>query len=60
MASHYPTLDFRTVGRGYAARCFTDQLCKLRRSLEPVTMAIMETTTTEWVKEARRAEREVL
>jgi hypothetical protein len=59
VASYYSTLDFRAVGRGYAARSSADQLCQLEQSLEPVTTAIAEMTTAEWVKEARRVEREV-
>jgi hypothetical protein len=36
----------------------TDQLRELRESLVTVAMAIAEATTAEWVKAARRAERE--
>jgi hypothetical protein len=46
------------VGRGYATRWTTDQLCKLGESLVPVTTAIAVTTTAEWVKTARHTERE--
>jgi hypothetical protein len=52
VASHYPTLDFGAVRRGYATGWSADQLCELGQSLEPVVMAIAETTTVEWVKEA--------
>jgi hypothetical protein len=59
VASHYPALDFGAVRRGYAAGWSADQLYELGQSLEPVAMAIAETTTAEWVKEARRVEWEV-
>jgi hypothetical protein len=58
VASHYPTLDFGAVGRGYAAGWSTNQLCELGQSLGPVVMAITETTTPKWVKEVQRVERE--
>jgi hypothetical protein len=60
VASHYPTLDFGVVGRGYAVGLFADQLCELGQSLVPVATAIIETTTVEWVKEARCMEREAI
>jgi hypothetical protein len=56
VASHYPTLDFRVVGRGYTIGWSDGQLCELGRSLEPITTAIAETTTTEWLREAQSAE----
>jgi hypothetical protein len=37
----------------------TDQLRELGESLVPAAMAIAEATTTEWVKAAHRAEREM-
>jgi hypothetical protein len=55
VASHHLTLNFEAVERGYTA----DQLRELGQSLVPVTTAIVEVTTAEWVKEARHAEREV-
>jgi hypothetical protein len=58
VASHYPTLDFGAVARGYTAGWSTGQLCELGWSLEPVAIAVAEVTTVEWVKEARRVERE--
>jgi hypothetical protein len=58
VASHYPTLDFEAVGRGYAAGWFADRLHELGQSLVPVAAAIAEATTVEWVKEARHGERE--
>jgi hypothetical protein len=58
VASHYPDLDFGRVRRSYAAEWSSNQICKLSWSLEPIAMAIAETVTTEWVKEARRVERE--
>jgi hypothetical protein len=59
VASHYPTLDFGADGRGYAAGWSADQLCELGWSLEPVGTAMVEMTIADWVKEARRAKREV-
>jgi hypothetical protein len=56
VASHYATMDFGAVRRGYAAGWSADQLCVLRQSLEPIVMVIAE--TTKWVKEARHMERE--
>jgi hypothetical protein len=59
VASHYPTLDFEAVGRGYTAGWSADQLRELIQSLVLVATLIEEATTTEWVKEAHRAERGV-
>jgi hypothetical protein len=58
VASHYLTLDFRVVGRCYAAGWSVNQLCELGQSLEPVVIAIAKATTAEWVKVACRVERE--
>jgi hypothetical protein len=59
VASHCPSLGFRAVGRGYAARWSTNQRCELEQSLELLTTAITETTTSKWVKEVQCMEREV-
>jgi hypothetical protein len=47
MASHYLTLDFEVVGRGYTAGWSTDRLRELGQSLVPVTTAMVEATTAE-------------
>jgi hypothetical protein len=58
VASHHSTLNFEAVRRGYATGWSTDQLHELDQSLVPIAIAIAEATTAEWVKEARRMERE--
>jgi hypothetical protein len=57
VASHYPTLDFEAVRRGYTTGWSADQLRELGQSLVPITSAIAEVTTMEWVKEARCTQR---
>jgi hypothetical protein len=60
VASHYPTLDFEAVRKGYTVGWSADRLRELGKSLVlvAIVIVIVEATTAEWVKEARRAERE--